>query len=318
MIGYAFAFVFLYKMKSPHLICNARVLFSPLNWGMGHVGRSIPLLQQLIKQGNTVFIACNEDQKIFYRCYFDSIPFIDHAGYAFQFKHSGFSKIKFLTTLPTLVSQHLKELKEVKKWVHAHQIDFVISDQRYGFRCSSCTSVIVTHQATLPLPRTYFPLQVLNKYLLKKFDVCWIVDDASNATAGKLSKTKLKNAHFIGMLSRFKGRQIREKKDSEILLLNGPKEFHPLLLDTFLSKHPQIDTLIGDVLNPTIESMQMIRANDWTAIDKAMESAKKIYSFCGYSTKMDVFFLGCDWECIPTPGQWEQEYLYSLKTKKPQ
>lgn len=283
---------------------------------MGHVGRSIPILEQLMNQGNTVIIACNDDQRLFYKCYFKNIDFIDHSGYPFAFKPSGFSKTTFLATLPKLIVRHFKELGVTRKWVKEHKIDYVISDQRYGFRSHLCHSVLITHQVSLPLPWYCFPVQVLNTYLLKRFDSCWVVDDAFHSFAGKLSKTNRKSAQYIGIQSRFKSMSQTEKKNQEILLLNGPKEFHSLLIASLLAKNPHIETIIGDAKN--ISDKHCIPSNDWLAIDHALLSAKKIYSFCGYSTMMDVSFLGCEWECIPTPGQWEQEYLYSLKTKKPQ
>jgi hypothetical protein len=47
----------------PSEIQNKRVLISPLNWGMGHVSRCIGLVNQLISQENSIYIACDEEQQ---------------------------------------------------------------------------------------------------------------------------------------------------------------------------------------------------------------------------------------------------------------
>ena len=49
---------------------NKKILFSCLNWGMGHVSRSIGLIHSLIKQNNTVIIAGESDQLKIFKTYF--------------------------------------------------------------------------------------------------------------------------------------------------------------------------------------------------------------------------------------------------------
>ena len=94
-------------------------------------------------------------------------------------------------------------------------------------------------------------------------------------------------------------------KTYKILLLNGPEAFHPLLLEAF--KGISFDYIIGKSNHP--EAMKYTQIQDWLLADQKVIAAHTIYSFCGYSTLMDVVALGCEWKSIPTPGQWEQHFL---------
>ena len=76
----------------PSDICYKRILFSPLNWGYGHVARSIQIIDELIKNHNTIYIACSESQYNIYLNYFSSNQFtwILHIDYPFNFKGNGY------------------------------------------------------------------------------------------------------------------------------------------------------------------------------------------------------------------------------------
>ena len=77
------------QVMLPIEIKENRILISVLNWGMGHVSRSIGLIHQLLEQENIVFIACSIEQEEIYKQYFNSIQFIRHNGYPFKFGGKG-------------------------------------------------------------------------------------------------------------------------------------------------------------------------------------------------------------------------------------
>ena len=125
----------------PNNISNKKVLISPLNWGMGHVARCIPLIDKLLKQENEVFIACNQIQKNIFHFYFhnQNILYIEHAGYPFEFKGKGRFMLDILFSYNRLIIRRSKELEEVDNMVDLHKIDLIISDHRYGFFSNKCT-----------------------------------------------------------------------------------------------------------------------------------------------------------------------------------
>ncbi len=57
----------------PSEVFSKNVLISPLNWGMGHVARCIPLISKLLEQSNLIYIACNESQREIFEFYFIKI-----------------------------------------------------------------------------------------------------------------------------------------------------------------------------------------------------------------------------------------------------
>lgn len=296
-------------MVTPEQIHNAKIIFSPLNWGMGHVSRSLPLLNQLLDQNNSITVFCTSKQQEIYELYFNNLRFIHHEPYTFSFGAKGFNTWEFLKQLPCLIKQQRAEQKRIAEYIALYPTDYIISDQRYGFRSTSTCSIFMTHQCRLALPWYLGLGQFINRSLIRRFNTTWIMDDEHQRFAGKLSEKFAHNQHYIGIKSRFHvaGNLKKKEKKLHVLVVNGPTEFQPLLLKAFEPELSRIDVIIGarpDLSNniPCIYS--------WNEADEILNQAATIYSFCGYSTLMDVVVLGCEWKSIPTPGQWEQGYLH--------
>lgn len=298
-------------MILPENIHHSRILFSPLNWGMGHVSRSIPLIKKLLKQNNTITLCGTEAQLKIYRHYFDSLTFLPFPGYPFSFSEQGFNSKKFIGQFARLYRAFRHEMKVLHRIQQEESFDFILSDHRYGFRCKGTHSIFITHQCQFALPWYLKIGQWVNAYFIKQFDTCWIIDDEKKRHAGELSKITHPQSAYIGLLSRFSGEKnpTFTSKTYKILLLNGPEAFHPLLLEAF--KGISFDYIIGKSNHP--EAVKYTQIQDWLLADQKVIAAHTIYSFCGYSTLMDTIALGAKWECIPTPGQWEQRYLYKIK-----
>ena len=174
-------------MIKPKDLREKRILISPLNWGMGHVARCIGMIQQLREQGNEIFIACDHDHEQVFGEYFDDLIFISHAGYPFHFGGKGNFGWDLLSRSNSLRSRMKKEREEVKQFVLDHQIDFLISDHRYGFISDEIPSVFMTHQVNLPVKWYEKGVGVLHKKLMKRFTFIWVLDDEESTLAGKLS-----------------------------------------------------------------------------------------------------------------------------------
>jgi hypothetical protein len=276
---------------------------------MGHVSRSLPLLEQLLRQNNVITVFCSAPQEAIYAYYFDNIQFIRHDSYSFSFSNEGFKLARFIWQLPTLIRQHVEERNRINQYLSTNPTDYIISDQRYGFHGKSGYSIFITHQCTLPLPWYLGIGQYINQFLIKRFDATWILDNEKERYAGKLSKKFTKPQHYIGIKSRFQleCNSVKTEKKLKVLLFNGPIEFQGILLNAFNTEFDQFDVIIGADAE-LINDSRCIRS--WSEADQSLRAAAVIYSFCGYSTLMDVICLGCEWRCIPTPGQWEQIYLH--------
>lgn len=302
-------------MLVPEQISNAKIIFSPLNWGMGHVSRSIPILQQLLQQNNSIIVFCSAEQEGIYTQYFNELHYERHEPYDFSFQADGFKLLGFMARLPKLIQQHTKEKQRVKTYLWSNPTDYIISDQRFGFRNKSVFSIFITHQCVLPIPWYFGIGQLLNRYLIGRFDQTWIVDDVHKRFAGNLSRRLHTNHAYLGLKSRFPiaAPSGLDEKHLQVLVFNGPREFHPLLIEAFHQDLEQIDVIIGE-RHKGFEGK--LHISSWKEADEVLRKASVIYSFSGYSTLMDVVQLGCAWKCIPTPGQKEQEYIYKKTLAK--
>jgi hypothetical protein len=301
---------------------NKKILLSCLNWGMGHVARSIGLIRKLLDQNNTVVLAGNPAQLEIFRTYFSDIQTLELDDYPFEFeKYTSFHQAIWKQK-----SKLRKFFNFEKKWVEEKvkefEFDLILSDHRYGFRSSKATSIFITHQIQLSLNGAYKIFQFFHSYMFKQFDSIWIVDNANERLAGKLSRIpKVMNFEYIGFLSRFEigNESIKnQKKDMSVLVLSGP-DVHLKYLHSFylLRSNKQLNQLIigkpsALALLPKEEHVNYMESTNWLEIDQVLVQATEIFSFFGYSTLMDRKFLSAQFHLIPCPNQWEQEYLSSI------
>ncbi|WP_340170632.1 glycosyltransferase [Lacinutrix sp.] len=161
---------------------------------------------------------------------------------------------------------------------------------------------------------------LLNNFQLKNFDEIWVPDFKNESNlSGKLGhlpkKSKFK-IRYLGPLSKL-NKTKSEKKHDIMVLLSGP-EPQRSIIETILFK--ELDTFSGSILfvKRKIESKQTkISKNKFTIynymttheLEKAINNSSIIISRSGYTTVMDLAKLEKTAFFIPTPGQFEQEYL---------
>ena len=299
-----------------------KILISCLNWGMGHVSRCIGLIQKLEKQGNTCVVAGNEAQLAVFKTYFPLIQTKHLDGYPFNFSN----EISFFQSLWKQKKKILLFIRTEKKIVQniviENKIDLVISDHRYGFATNGCPCIFLTHQLNPKLKGLSKLFIFFHNYWMNQFDFTWIVDDPTINLAGDLSKsTKRPRTYYIGLLSRFEYQQNHPilKKKYALLLLSGPGVHHDFLLNCFISncQENQQKIILGSPtaiqsLKVANDKIEKIGTNDWKVIDNYLLESADIYSFSGYSTLMDLYFLKCQKHLFPCPNQWEQIYLSEI------
>lgn len=284
---------------------------------MGHVSRCIGLIHELQKNNNQVIIAADEQQQSIFRYYFPEATYVDHAGYPFQFRGKGNFSMDLFLSLRKLFGRWRTEKKETEHYVDMHRITVVLADHRYGFFSSKVRSIFLTHQIHLPISWYQLPIQWMHHHLLKRFDEIWVLDNSNSRLAGKLSSDADQyNASYIGPYSRF---QI-EGEPSEIpaknvLVVSGPLIYGQNLVDESKGRLSPGDVVIAPESVEVPPEFVHLYGN-WKLQDAYIRKAKKIISRSGYSTIMDRVFLQAEMEYIPTPGQREQEYLYTLHKGK--
>ena len=313
------------------MIVNGRrkVLVAPLDWGLGHTTRCIPVIRELLKTGFEVVIAAEGKGQTLLEAEFPSLAFITLKGYAIQYSKTRiglFSKI--LLQIPKIMAIIRYEHNWLDEIIDRHGIDIVISDNRYGLHSKRIPSLFITHQLQIQTPVFSNLLRRLNYRYINRFTECWVPDSKNvPGLAGKLSHPgKLPSipVKYIGVLSRFEYVKEEHIEKKLLVILSGPEPQRTLLEKKVL---PQLGglpfqiTLIRGLpgASKTIETPPHVRAINHLAaneLGKEIREAFLIIARSGYSTIMDLVKMRKKSILIPTPGQTEQEYLAKHLSEK--
>jgi len=299
----------------PETIRDSRILFAALNWGMGHVARSIPLLKQLVRQGNQLVIAGNMEQNRVFYLYLESADYLLIDDYPFQFSGKGNFSLDLLMTSKALRRRLRDEQIQVEKIVDKYKVDLVISDHRYGFISNKVPSICLTHQLNLPVRWFEGFVNRYHQKLLRRFSHLWIPDFENSELAGELSRNHSKfQCSYIGPLSRFSDVKMDSLGQGTVVIVSGPDPYNQQLIDQVISMQevPKELTIIAPSHLNIPDSYRRVESDNWLEQDLVILHSAKIITRSGYSSIMDNYFLNKDILFIPTPGQREQEYLFKL------
>ncbi len=232
--------------------------------------------------------------------------------------------LNILFQLPKFLMAIRKEHQAIEKIVESENIDFIISDNRYGCWSKNVPCVLITHQINILMSPSWKWMEGLinfgNHRQIKKFTECW-VPDFPNGITGRMTEPRNLKIRFIGMISRFKKMNIKNRLDV-LAVISGPEPQRSVFeikvreqleksgLRYFIVKgKPGFD---NDRLKKNNEENYMTS----NALNEMIEASELIISRSGYTTVMDLCKLGKKAIFIPTPGQTEQEYLAEgLKAK---
>lgn len=299
----------------PSEIHGQNVLFSALNWGYGHVMRSLVLLQKLEKHGNKLYVVGTEEQITLFKTEGLEASYIHLEGYPFQFGGKGNFSLDLFKNRSALKQHFVREQKNVEQLCADFAIDLVIADQSLGFFSRKAPSILITHQVQLPLRWWEKPAQVFYNKQLKNFQQIWIPDfEPPNNLAGKLSYTKRKNARYIGPLSRFDAVPKFNKKYDVGILVTGPQpyaeKFFREMCGRFENSVEHVFIIYNGTNLRTFKNIVIFQHQATAEMAELLCSAKLLITRSGYSTLMDLNALGIsNVELHATPGQAEQLYL---------
>jgi uncharacterized protein (TIGR00661 family) len=301
-----------------------RILVAPLDWGLGHATRCIPVISTLIKQNCTVIVATEGQIKTLLQNEFPHLQFIELSGYRIQYSRSKYwMPVKLLLQLPKILYRIYAENRWLKNAVKENSIDAVIADNRMGLFHKKITCVYITHQLTIKTGNRFTEsiAQKIHYHYINKFSTCWVPDvKGALSLAGALSHPAILPkvpVTYLGPLSRFEKREAESKYDL-CIILSGPEPqrtvFEKIILKD-LHKAKGIIILVrglpGETEVPQLNNSAVEIKNHLTAdeLNSIILQSKMIVSRCGYSTVMDLVKLQKKAVLVPTPGQTEQEYL---------
>ncbi|MBL0046853.1 MAG: glycosyltransferase [Bacteroidetes bacterium] len=299
-----------------------RILVCPLNWGLGHASRCIPIIRKLIEEGHTVVIAADKKPLKLLQLEFPNLEFIVFEGYEMHYsKH--FLWVKLVASIPSMIKGILKEHLTLRNIIKQHHIDVVISDNRYGCWNKEVYSVFISHQLFIQTPILKSLVAKINFWFLSRYNQVWVPDLAGSLNlSGALShgeKTP-NNIVYIGPLSRFASAQKLKTnviKYDLCILLSGPEPQRSILENRVIAelKGLKLKTVFVRGLtdsNKTLESSELSASFNHLSSEKLSElisCSKTVLCRSGYSSIMDLAALGKKAIFVPTPGQTEQVYL---------
>lgn len=302
-----------------------RILVAPLDWGLGHATRCIPVIRELLKQGTEVWLAGEGAQKELLKAEFPALPFLNLPGYRIQYARTARAFIwKIIKQIPGLKKAIRTEHEWLKKAAAGYRFDAVISDNRYGLYHSSIPCIFITHQLQIKSSAGKWTEKILqrkNYRYINRFAECWVPDnEGPDNFASELSHPAIMPAipvKYTGALSRFIRNDITEIKKHLLIILSGPEPQRTLLENIIvnnISHYNGTATVVRGLpaSSNLIPSTRMIKFYNHLPADEfnnEMMASEYIISRSGYSTLMDALTLGKKCIFIPTPGQTEQEYL---------
>lgn len=299
-----------------------RVLIAPLDWGLGHATRCIPVIRAFRKIGWEVMIASDGQTEYLLRQEFPQLQFVTLKGYNVQYSTSKWTlPFKIAAQVPKILASIRKEHHWLQVAIDKYDIDLVVSDNRYGLYSEKLPCIFITHQLQVKAPYRWIEKRILqlNYKYISRFTECWVPDAEVNSLAGDLSHPSELHPfpmHYIGPLSRFK-KQMAAVKYKYVFVISGPEPQRTLFEQKILKDVGQLKDNVLIIRGKPGEQKAMSSAPNVTiadhlegdALEKVLNSAEYIVSRPGYTTVMEIAALQKRAVFVPTPGQTEQEYI---------
>jgi len=300
-----------------------KILISPLDWGLGHASRCIPLIQLLLDNNFEVIVASSESPKKIIQDEFPNIEYIEFPCVTIRYSEKIPAFLKISMQIPKFLYGILLERIYIRKIIKEKNINLIISDNRYGFFSKKIPSIFITHQLAIKLPKilSFFEksLYYLHKKIISKFDKIFIPDNAGEDNAsGDLSHRfpKPENAVFIGILSRFKQTRQENHKYDILAIISGPEPSRTIFekkITARISKTQLKAVISGGIPQKNIcyekDNIKYFSHLKTSEMQEVLNASKTIICRSGYSSVMDILRMKKKAIIFPTKGQTEQEYL---------
>jgi uncharacterized protein (TIGR00661 family) len=305
------------------LPAKRKIIVAPLNWGLGHATRCVPIIRLLIEQGFEVLLASDGDALQLLQLEFPELKSFELPSYNIQYgNHFALSVLKRVPHILSTIKKEHEAIEAIAKNIGA---EIIISDNRYGCYTSFTKNIFVCHQHHLLVPVLSDLANSLHRTLLRKFEQHWIPDmeDSNDRLAGLLSESKLSNVQYIGILSRFQKLETTKKYDC-IAVISGPEPqrsyFEAIIQEQFSTSVLKTLLVCGRAAEASPEKQigncTIVPFLNAAQLNQSICASDVVICRSGYSSVMDLAILEKKVIFIPTPGQTEQEYLANFFQQK--
>lgn len=299
---------------------NKTILIAPLNWGLGHATRCIPIIKALQENNFTPIVASDGVALELLRKEFPYLKTLELPSYQIEYAKNGKNfKWKLIKSLPRMIEAIREEKRIIKKWIQKYKINGIISDNRLGVFSNKIPSVFITHQLNVMTGNTTWITSKLHQNIIKKYNACWIPDVNSklNLTGklGHLENNSL-NLSYLGPLSRMHKMALPIQYDL-MIILSGPEPQRGLLeahLTEEIKRYSGKVVFVKGIIEKEQKKEQIGNVTYYNfmktrQLEQTFNESEKVLCRSGYTTIMDLVKLNKKAFFIPTPGQYEQIYL---------
>lgn len=329
-----------------------KILVAPLNWGLGHASRCVPLVHRFLAEGHEVILGGDGESLTLLRKHFPKLRYVYLAPLNLRYSKGKRQVVAMLRAVPQLIGWAIKDHAILKSVLREEHIDQIVSDNRFGLYVNRRSqtelpveTVYITHQLHIMLPKGWKWLESLaarlHARIYTRYNKVWVPDFADPVAnlSGELGHpvslfpSSLSKIEYIGPLSRLT--PMDKIADYEVVaVLSGLEPHRTLLEKELLARYhdtTQSVLIVQGLINrPNTRikrgKITIVPHVDDAELTEALMGAKHIIARSGYSTIMDLNALGLLspkvrdthplLELIPTPGQPEQEYLAARFSEK--
>ncbi len=348
-----------------------KILVAPLDWGLGHATRCVPVIREFLAQGAEVELAVVKANAGFFREVFPELRQRVAPGYNVVYPKYGFNMALWLLKNSAHLNAVMRyEHRYAEEMVERHGYDVLFSDNRFAFFSKKAYSVYMTHQRRIAFPPALVALEGIgirwHRARMRNFDEVWVPDvETAPGYAGALSHLPAHGqqvtgggrdsrgerasfgvggapaVRFVGPLSRFDAPCSGASRVAGSLnahespagglktgSLNAGKYRVVAVISGVEPARTQFENRLRDILRDVPGDHLMILGKPqaprmhWTEgniefvthlptgeFARAVRDADWVISRGGYSTVMDMAYLGAKCIFVPTPGQYEQVVL---------
>ncbi len=311
----------------------AKILISPLSWGLGHASRMVPIAKEFLNRGHDVTFASSGRALIFLRSEFPQCEIIEFKDYPAPFTSTPLFTAKFVLYIPAMIKSIQLEKKETDAILSQKKFDMIISDARFGVYSKNVPSFFINHQLRFNVPPYLKPWDLLSEFFHTHFHINFqkvIIPDnppgktsllGRLGTSHRISTNKI--AYYCGILAGVEKINVNEDIDY-LITISCPGKINYLERKIF----KQIKDLDGKktiLLARPEENFEHKISSDTIVKSYAsrkemnllMNRARFIVTRGGYTTIMEMAELGKKHALlIPISGHTEQQYLANHAKKQ--
>ncbi|MBR1878404.1 MAG: hypothetical protein IJ814_05280 [Paludibacteraceae bacterium] len=229
-----------------------KILVAPLNWGLGHASRCVPLIQQWLNEGHEVVLAGDGDSLTLLRKHFPKLRYAYLAPLRLRYSNGNSQVWAMAKSLPQLLKWGIQDHVMLGALLKEERFDRVVSDNRFGLFVKGegangrkanvngeganvhIETIYITHQLQIRLPKGWRWAEGLlrrwHKRIWRHYDEVWVPDYADEAKSlsrwlghlGERQGAEEKKIRYIGPLSRFAAD--RDVRNGNEMVTGMPRE----------------------------------------------------------------------------------------------